>query len=96
MFFDKIIYGTQYYRTPTPLMQEWEVDIPNMESYNIDAFQIRMNWRWNERVEDCYDFSDVDRLIELAEILILYAYTGIGNFESYVSNTVHYPLVPDP
>ena len=34
---------------------------------NIDAFQIRMNWRRNERKEDEYDFSDVDKLLELAE-----------------------------
>ena len=67
MFFDEIIHGTQYYRTPTPLPHEWEQDIPNLEKYNIDAFQIRMNWRWNERRENEYDFSDVDRLIELAE-----------------------------
>ncbi len=67
MFFDKIIHGTQYYRTPTPLPEEWAGDIANFEKYNIDAFQIRMNWRWNERIEDEYDFSDVDRLLELAE-----------------------------
>ena len=67
MFFDEIIHGTQYYRTPTPLPEEWEGDIENMEKFNIDAFQIRMNWRWNERKENEYDFSDVDRLLELAE-----------------------------
>ena len=67
MFFDEIIHGTQYYRTPTPLPEEWETDIPNLEKYNLDAFQIRMNWRWNERRENEYDFSDVDRLLELAE-----------------------------
>lgn len=67
MFFDEIIHGTQYYRSPTPLPEEWETDIPNLEKYNLDAFQIRMNWRWNEKREDEYDFSDVDRLLELAE-----------------------------
>ncbi len=67
MFFDEIIHGTQYYRTPTPLPEEWEGDIENFEKFNIDAFQIRMNWRWNERRENEYDFSDVDRLLELAE-----------------------------
>lgn len=67
MFFDEIIHGTQYYRTPTPLPEEWEGDIANFENLNIDAFQIRMNWRWNERRENEYDFSDVDRLLELAE-----------------------------
>lgn len=67
MYFDEIIYGTQYYRTPTPLPEEWEKDISNMEKYELDAFQIRINWRWNERIENEYDFSDVDRLMELAE-----------------------------
>ena len=67
MFFDKIIHGTQYYRTPTPLPTEWEGDIASLGTYNIDAFQIRMNWRWNERKEGEYDFSDVDELLRLAE-----------------------------
>jgi len=67
MFFDQILHGTQYYRTPTPLPEEWEEDIANLHNYNLDAFQIRMNWRWNERKEDEYDFSDVDKLLELAE-----------------------------
>ena len=48
MFFDEIIYGTQYYRAPTPLPEEWEKDIPELESYSLDTFQIRINWRWNE------------------------------------------------
>ena len=67
MFFNEIIHGTQYYRAPTPLPDEWSSDIANFDQYNLDAFQIRMNWRWNERKEDEYDFSDVDKLIELAE-----------------------------
>ncbi|MBR3681509.1 MAG: beta-galactosidase [Clostridia bacterium] len=67
MFFDEIIYGTQYYRAPTPLPEEWEKDIPELESYSLDTFQIRINWRWNEVREGEYRFDDVDRLFELAE-----------------------------
>lgn len=67
MFFNEIIHGTQYYRTPTPLPEEWEGDIANFQKYNIDAFQIRINWRWNERIENEYNFSDIDKLLELAE-----------------------------
>ena len=67
MFFDEIIHGTQYYRSPTPLPEEWEEDIPNLEKYNLDAMQIRINWRNNEIREGEYDFSDVDKLMELAE-----------------------------
>ena len=67
MFFDKIIHGTQYYRSPTPLPEEWEEDIPKLAEYGLDAFQIRINWRWNEIREGEYNFDDVDRLFELAE-----------------------------
>lgn len=67
MFFDEIIHGTQYYRSPTPLPEEWEEDISKLADFNLDAMQIRINWRWNERKEGEYDFSDIDRLMELAE-----------------------------
>lgn len=67
MFFDDIIHGTQYYRSPTPLPEEWEGDIANLENFNLDVMQIRINWRQNEIREGEYNFSDVDRLMELAE-----------------------------
>ncbi|MBQ8394138.1 MAG: beta-galactosidase [Clostridia bacterium] len=67
MIFDEIIHGTQYYRSPTPLPDEWEGDIARMAEFNIDALQIRINWRNNERRENEYDFSDVDKVMELAE-----------------------------
>lgn len=67
MFFDEIVHGTQYYRSPTPLPEEWEGDIDRMGDFNLDTFQIRINWRNNELREDEYDFSDVDRLLELAK-----------------------------
>lgn len=67
MYFDQIIHGTQYFRAPTPLPEEWETDISCHEEFGLDAMQIRMNWRWNEPKEGQYDFSDVDRLLELAE-----------------------------
>ena len=67
MLFEEIIHGTQYYRSPTPLEDEWEGDIQNLKDYNLDAMQIRINWRNNERREGEYDFSDVDKLMDLAE-----------------------------
>lgn len=67
MIFDKIVYGTQYYRSPTPLPEEWEGDISRMEEFQIGTFQIRINWRNNEIREDEYNFDDVDKLMELAE-----------------------------
>ena len=67
MFFDKIIYGTQYYRSPTPLKEEWAGDIANLKDYGLSVMQIRINWRNNERTEGNYDFSDIDELLGLAE-----------------------------
>lgn len=66
-YFDNIMYGTQYYRSPTPLENEWEPDIIKMAELNIDTFQIRVQWRQNERGEDNYWFDDVDKLFDLAE-----------------------------
>lgn len=66
-YFDNIVYGTQYYRSPTPLPNEWEQDILKMDELNMDTFQIRVQWRQNERGEDNYYFDDVDRLFDLAE-----------------------------
>ena len=63
----KMLYGTQYYRFPTPLKDEWEEDITNMENYSLDTFQIRINWRANEIKEDQYNFDDVDELVKLAK-----------------------------
>ena len=67
MYFDDIIYGTQYYRAPTPLPGEWEMDISSMEDLGIEAFQIRMQWRQNEKREGEYYFEDIDGLLKLAE-----------------------------
>lgn len=67
MFFNEILYATQYYRAPTPLPDEWEEDLSKLQDIGLDTIQIRINWRWNERRENEYDFSDVDRLMELAE-----------------------------
>ena len=67
MIFNEIIHGTQYYRSPTPLPEEWEPDLVRMTDFNIDTIQIRINWRNNEIRENEYRFDDVDKLMELAE-----------------------------
>ena len=65
--FDELLYGTQYYRAPTPLAEEWDGDLAKMGDYHLETIQLRLNWRQNERAEGVYDFSDVDRLMDLAE-----------------------------
>lgn len=65
--FSELLYGTQYYRAPTPLAEEWDGDLAKMGEYHLETIQLRLNWRQNERVEGVYDFGDVDRLMDLAE-----------------------------
>lgn len=62
----QFIYGTQYYRAPTPLPDEWEDDISKFESLGLNTFQIRTQWRRNEPSEGNYRFDDIDRLFELS------------------------------
>lgn len=65
--FSNFLYSTQYYRAPTPTAEEWEGDVARLGEANLETFQIRINWRNNERQEDVYTFDDVDRLMDLAE-----------------------------
>ena len=66
-FFTKYIYGTQYYRAPTPLPEEWKTDLEKMHETGIDTIQLRIQWRWNESSEGKYEFGDIDELFDLAE-----------------------------
>lgn len=65
--FTNLLYATQYYRSPTPLADEWDGDLEALGGYNLDTVQLRLNWRNNERQEGVYAFDDIDRLMDLAE-----------------------------
>ena len=63
---DALVYGTQYYRAPTPLPADWPADLAQAADMNLQAIQLRVQWRWHERREGQYKFDDLDRLFELA------------------------------
>jgi len=63
---DFLTYGTQFYRAPTPLPDEWEPDIKQMVEWDMESLQLRVQWRWNEPVEGQYRFDDIDAFFELA------------------------------
>jgi len=67
MKLNNFLYATQYYRSPTPLPNEWEDDLSVMSKFGLNTIQIRINWRNNERKEDEYTFNDIDMLMDLAE-----------------------------
>ncbi len=61
-----LIFGTQYYRQPTPLPGEWNKDLANIRRLGLEVIQLRPQWRWHERNEGEFNFDDLDRLFDLA------------------------------
>jgi beta-galactosidase GanA len=61
------VYGTQYYRAPSPVPANWEEDFRKLKGAGLNAIQLRVQWRWNEPAENQYRFDDLDRLFDLAE-----------------------------
>ncbi len=64
--FDEFVFGTHYYRAPTPLPEEWAGDLERIAALGLDCVQLRVLWRRNERVRGQYEFDDLDRLMALA------------------------------
>ena len=63
---DILIYGTQYYRWPTPLPSQWENDLAGIAEHGFNTVKIWAQWRTNCGKEGEYDFSDISRLMDLA------------------------------
>lgn len=59
--------GVQYYRAPFPEMEYWKEDIKNIRNAGLNTLQLWVLWGWVESVPGKFDFSDYDRLIELAD-----------------------------
>ena len=60
------IFGTQYYRAPTPEEQCWEHDFKKMSSLGMNTVKFWAQWRWSHRAEDKFYFDDLDRLMDLS------------------------------
>ncbi len=60
-------YGTQYYRAPTPLPEEWDTDLRELARLGYTHIQYRPQWRSHERIYDSFTWDDLDRLFELAQ-----------------------------
>ncbi len=61
-----IPFGSQYYRAPTPLPDQWEKDLEGIRDAGFNTIKIWAQWRWNNPKENVYDFQDLDRLMDLA------------------------------
>ncbi len=60
-------YGAQYYRSPNPPQVDWDDDFRTMREYGFTVVKVWAMWNWIHAAEDEFDFSHIDRLLELAE-----------------------------
>ena len=65
--FDYIPFGSQYYRFPTPLREDWDRDLANMKRAGFNTIKFMLLWKANNRLEGEYDFSDGKTLLDLCQ-----------------------------
>jgi len=58
--------GVQYYRPPFPEERYWKEDLKNIRAAGFNTLQLWVLWSWVEAYPGRFDFSDYDRLMELA------------------------------
>jgi beta-galactosidase len=86
------LFGTQYYRAPTPEPACWETDLANIRALGFNAVKFFVQWRWSHRAPGSFYFEDLDRLMDLA------GQNGLGvtlNFILDVAPTWLYTQYPD-
>jgi len=64
---DFVPFGAQYYRAPTPRPDQWERDLRNFRRHGFNTIKFWAQWRWNNPREGVFDFSDLKKLMNLAE-----------------------------
>lgn len=62
-----IIFGSQYYRPPTPSAENWEHDLERMKAAGLNTVQLWAVWGWIEPEEGKFVYDDYDRLVDLAD-----------------------------
>jgi beta-galactosidase len=60
------VFGTQYFRAPTPEIGCWEPDFDKMNYLGFTDVKFFVQWRWSHRSDDNYFFEDLDKLMNLA------------------------------
>lgn len=61
------VYGTQYYRAPHPPQGEWGRDLELIKKYGFNTIKLFAMWTWLHEKPNKYNFSDTDRLMDLAD-----------------------------
>jgi len=64
---ESILFGTQYYRAPSPAEKDWDRDLKRMSELGFNMVKFWVQWRWNNPQENKFYFDDIDKLMALAE-----------------------------
>ena len=67
MEFKKIVIGIQYYRPPTPPVEEFKEDLIHISNLGFEAIKIWLYWGWHEIFPGQFVWEDIDYLFDLAE-----------------------------
>lgn len=59
------VFGSQYYRAPTPLEEDWENDIRIARAHNFNTLRSWVLWNWQNPKEGVYDFSNFEKLLDI-------------------------------
>lgn len=63
---EQFVFGTQYYRSPTPPSSEWEKDFQHIKKLGLNIVKMWMYWGWYERQPQQFTWDDSDRFFDLA------------------------------
>jgi len=64
---DIFLVGTQYFRAPTPMPEDWQRDLENIRECGMNIIRLWLVWSWMNPAPGRYDFEDVERLLELCK-----------------------------
>src|SRR5215471_7462111 len=66
------LFGSQYYRAPTPEKACWAADLAKMREMGFTQVKYWVQWRWSHRGPGRFFWDDLDELMDLAHM------SGIG------------------
>ena len=62
----RFLWGSQYYRGPTPDRECWKRDMRRTREMGFNCVKNAVQWRWAHRKPDRFVFDDIDELMDLA------------------------------
>lgn len=67
LFGETFMFGSQYYRAPSPPPVDWERDLARMAELGFNTVKFWAQWRWNHPEIDRFYWDDIDGLMDEAE-----------------------------